>query len=182
MLIIIRKRIGYQHFLIFYSSSSTTSSKDTLWWMVMPFTSTWSLISMTRQRLPSICRVLTRSARSGFTFTTTSGDIELHLPENSVFTLAFDTGSGDLRNDFAGQNSAQAAPVYTIQTSSGAALKNEKQRKRFRFLCLLWASKKGERTEICAKVGEASRTTLSMNTMAAILQLCQCIGGGNNAA
>ena len=52
-------------------------------------------------------------------FTTTSGDIELHLPENSVFTLAFDTGSGDLRNDFAGQNSAQAAPVYTIQTSSG---------------------------------------------------------------
>jgi len=29
MLIIIRKRIGYQHFLIFYSSSSATSSKDT---------------------------------------------------------------------------------------------------------------------------------------------------------
>ncbi len=52
-------------------------------------------------------------------FTTTSGDIELHLPENSVFTLAFDTGSGDLRNDFAGQNTGQAAPVYTIQTSSG---------------------------------------------------------------
>lgn len=30
MLIIIRKGIGYQHFLIFYSSSSTTSSKNTL--------------------------------------------------------------------------------------------------------------------------------------------------------
>lgn len=29
MLIIIRKRIGYQHFLIFYTSSSATSSKDT---------------------------------------------------------------------------------------------------------------------------------------------------------
>lgn len=29
MLIIIRKRIGYQHFLISYSSSSATSSKDT---------------------------------------------------------------------------------------------------------------------------------------------------------
>lgn len=52
-------------------------------------------------------------------FKTTSGDIELHLPEDSVFTLAFDTGSGELKNDFAGRNPGQEAPAYTIQTSSG---------------------------------------------------------------
>ncbi len=50
---------------------------------------------------------------------TTSGDIKVRLPKDSRFVLAFDTGSGDLKNDFAGQNTDQTSPLYTIQTSSG---------------------------------------------------------------
>ena len=53
-------------------------------------------------------------------FTTTSGDIELHLPENSVFTLAFVYAAGESRGTILrAENTGQAAPVYTIQTSSG---------------------------------------------------------------
>ena len=39
----------------------------------IPFTSRWSSMAMTRQRLPSISRVSTRSERSGFTFMMISG-------------------------------------------------------------------------------------------------------------
>ena len=39
----------------------------------IPFTSRWSSIAITRQRLPSISRVSTKSERSGLTLTITSG-------------------------------------------------------------------------------------------------------------